>query len=79
MLCRINGKWLSTLTPANKHKKLFFSRKTKKISHPPLNFSNNSVQQVQFQKHLGVYLDGKLDFREHLQNMFKKINNQFIT
>ena len=23
---------------------------------------------------MGVYLDGKLDFREHLQNMFKKIN-----
>ena len=23
---------------------------------------------------MGVYLNGKLDFREHLQNMFKKIN-----
>ena len=27
---------------------------------------------MQFQKHLGVYLDGKLDFRGYLQNMFKK-------
>ena len=52
----------------------FFLVIQKKISHPPLNFSNNSIQQVQFQKPLGVYLDGKLDFREHLQNMFKKIN-----
>ena len=23
---------------------------------------------------MDIYLDGKLDFREHLQNMFKKIN-----
>ena len=29
---------------------------------------------MQFQKHLGIYLDGKLDFHEHLQNMFKKVN-----
>ena len=30
----------------------------------------NSVQQVQLQKHLEVYLDGKLDFSEHLENIF---------
>ena len=29
---------------------------------------------MQFQKHLGVYLDDKLDFREHLRNIFKKVN-----
>ena len=52
----------------------FFSRKIKNTSHSPLNFNNNSVQQVQFQKHLSVYLDVKLDFRKHLQNTFKKIN-----
>ena len=34
----------------------------------------NSIKQVQFQKHLGVYLYGKLDFHEHLQNIFKKLN-----
>ena len=31
----------------------------------PLNFTNNTVQQLQFQKHLYIYLDGKLDFRKH--------------
>ena len=51
-----------------------FSRKTKKTSQLPLNFSNNSVQQVQFQKHFGFYLDIKLDFREHLQTTLRKIN-----
>ena len=41
---------------------------------PPLNFNNNSVKQVQFQKHLGVYLDDRLDFREHFRNIFKMVN-----
>ena len=62
--------------PKKQAQEVIFSRKTKKTSHPPLNFNNNTVQQVQFQKHLGVYLDGKLDFREHVQNMFKKINKR---
>ena len=39
-----------------------------------MNCHNNSVKQVQFQKHLGVYLDDKLDFREHLRNIFIKVN-----
>ena len=59
--------------PNKQAQEVFFSRKTKKISHSLLNFNNNSVQQVQFQKHLSIYLDGKLNFREHLQKMFKKI------
>ena len=39
-----------------------------------MSFINNSVKEVQFQKHLSVYLDDKLDFCEHLPNMFKKVN-----
>ena len=76
-LSKINAwanQWKMTINPDPKKQaqKVIFSRKTKKTSHPPLNFNNNTVQQVQFQKHLGVYLDGKLDFPEHLQNMLKK-------
>ena len=85
-LSKINAwanQWKMTFNPdPNKQvQEVIFSLKTKKISPSPLNFSNNSVQQVQFQKHLGVYLDGKFDFRERLQSMFKKNkqNNQFIT
>ena len=58
----------------NKLKTSFFSCKIKKISHPPLNFNNNSVKQVQCQKHLGIHLDNKLDFCENLQNIFKQVN-----
>ena len=77
-LSKINAwanQWKMTFNPdPNKQAhEVIFSCKIKKMSHPPLNFHNNSVQQVQFQNHLGIYLDSKLDFCEHLQNMLKKI------
>ena len=78
-LSKINAwviQWEMTFSPdPNKQaQEVIFSRKTKKTLSPPVNFNNNSVHQIQFQKHMGVYLGDKLDFREHLQN----INNQFI-
>ena len=39
---------------------------------PPLLFNNNNVSQVNSQKHLGVILDVKLIFEEHLKNVFNK-------
>ena len=74
-LSKINvwaNQWKVTINPdPNKQaQEVIFSRKIKKTSHPPLNFNNDSVKQVQFQKHFGVYLDGKLGFCEHLRNMF---------
>ena len=75
------NQWKVTFNPdPNKQaRKIIFSGKIKKTSHLPLNFNNNCVKPVQFQKHLCVYLGSKLDFREHLQNMFKKVkNNQLV-
>ena len=51
---------------------VIFSRKIKKATHPPLLFNNNNVSQVNSQKHLGVILDVKLTFEEHLKNVFTK-------
>ena len=53
--------------PNKQAQEVIFSRKIKKASQPPL----NSAKQVQFQKHLGVYLHDRLDFREHFQNILK--------
>ena len=53
---------------------IIFSRKLKKVTHPPLLFNNNNVSQVNFQTHLGVILDVKLTFEEHLKNVFNKTN-----
>ena len=62
--------------PNKQAQEFIFTHKIKKTSLPPLNFNNNSAQHTQYKKNLGVYLDSKLDFREHLQNMFKKINKR---
>ena len=59
---------------SKKAQEIIFSRKSKKATHPPLLFNNNNVSQVNSQKHLGVILDLKLSFEEHLKNVFNKTN-----
>ena len=53
---------------------VIFSRKIKKTTHPPLVFNNAIVSQTNSQKHLGVTLDLKLTFEEHLLNVIKTVN-----
>ena len=79
-LCKINtwaNQWKMTFSsdPNKQVQEVIFSHKIKKTSHSPLNFNNNSDNQIQFQKRLGVCLDGKLDFYEHLQGMLKDKQN----
>ena len=45
---------------------ILFSRKLHKVSHPKLLFSNVDVLQTNSQKHLGVVLDSKSNFHNHL-------------
>ena len=54
---------------------VIFSRRSKETPHLPLHFNKNSIKQMLFHKHVGVYLDGKLDFVNILiQDMFKKVD-----
>ena len=41
-------------------------------------FNNNIVTQSLTQKHLGMFLDTKLDFQEHLKSIFSKVVNKAI-
>ena len=43
-------------------------------NHPPLFYNKNVVLQTSLQKHLGMLLDTKLNFGEHLKTIFQKIN-----
>ena len=54
-----------------------FSRKTKKINHPPLTFSKSTVSQTASQKHLIVVLDSNLNCDEHLISV-QSITNKTI-
>ena len=49
-----------------------FSYKRQKVVYPPLQFNNNYVQSAYSKTHLGLVLDSKLEFNEHVNN---KINN----
>ena len=53
---------------------VIFSCKVKVTTHPQLDFSNNPVHETATQKHLGMFLDFKLNFQEHFQNMLNKVN-----
>ena len=53
--------------PTKQADEVIFSRKAKEIYHPPLVFNNTNVSQSSSQKHLGVILDSKLIFDEHLK------------
>ena len=60
--------------PSKQVQEVIFSRKIQKTCHPSVYFNNNSVKQVPSQKHLGMILDSKLNFQEHLQNILNKVN-----
>ena len=66
--------WKTTFNPdrSKQAQEIIFSRILKKATHPPLLFKNNNASQVNFQTHLGVILDVKLTFEEHLKMYLTK-------
>ena len=60
--------------PSKQAQEIIFSRKTKKISHPSLRFNNSIFSQTPYQKHLGIFLDARLTFEEHLKVITTKVN-----
>ena len=62
------------LDPSKQAQEVIFSRKIQKTCHPSIYFNNKSVKQVPSQKQLGMILDSKLNFQEHLKNILNKVN-----
>ena len=62
------------LNPSKQTQEVIFSLKIEKPSHPVLIFNNNQVIQTPYQKHLGLLLDEKLNFGEHLRYIANKVN-----
>ena len=60
--------------PSKQAQEITFSRKIQENFHPPFYFNNIKVEQTALQKHLGIFLDPKLDFKEHLKNISVKVN-----
>ena len=51
---------------------VIFSRKMTKSSHSKISFNNVPVSRASFQKHLGIYLDEKLNFNHHIREKITK-------
>ena len=49
-----------------------FSQKRNKPHHPDIIFNGNPVKKSSHQKHLGMLLDSKLYFDEHIKGVFEK-------
>ena len=54
--------------------KVIFCRKSHSLKHPDLYFNGTVVERVKIQKHLGLKLDEKLNFKEHLKDKFVIVN-----
>ena len=60
--------------PIKQANEVIFSRKFNKTLHPNLVFNLNPVNQSSNQKHLGMILDNKLNFNEHINEKVTKAN-----
>ena len=60
--------------PSKQAQEVIFTRKVKKVVHPPIFFNNKPVQQVSSQKHLGLILDTPLTFDEHIRAIISKVS-----
>ena len=68
--------WKMILNPdlTKQAQEVIFSMKLKKPVHSNLTFNNSQVSQTESQKHLGLTLDNKLNFNEHLKCVLDKIS-----
>ena len=64
--CAVQWKMNFNPDPSKQAQELLFSRKISSKPYPSLYFNDNHVHQVQLQKHLGLFLDQKLSFDEHI-------------
>ena len=69
-------KWEMNFNPdlSKQAQEVIFSRKTVKVSHPSITFNTVPVARTACQKHLGLYLDEKLNFHDHIIAKLLKAN-----
>ncbi len=60
--------------PNKQAAEVIFSHKINQQFHPPIYFNNSPVASQPFTKHLGMVLDSKLNFNEHLNGKISKAN-----
>ena len=69
-----NWKMLFNPDPKKPAQEVLFSRKYQSQTHPTISLNNVQVERTTSQKHLGVILDEKLNFKQHVDSAISKIN-----
>ena len=72
MIGLFSGKCSSTLTQKNKQREVIFSKKAESNNSLSLTFNKTEVRTYQSQKHLGLLLDERLNFTEHINSIICK-------
>ena len=67
-------KMLFNPDPTKQATEVCFSYKCDNVPHEPLAFNDNKIQSAPAQKHLGLVLDSKLDFNQHIDDKINKSN-----
>ena len=60
--------------PAKQAQDILFSKRSREFFYPNFYFNKFFIEKVQTQKHLGLKLDKKLNFKEYLKDKFPKVN-----
>ena len=60
--------------PNKQATEVIFSRRRNHVNHPVLHFNETPVKTAPFQKHLGLILDEKLTFGQHMNEKISKAN-----
>ena len=68
--------WKMSFNPdrTKQAQEIIFSRKKNATTHPPLFFNNSEIKLSSNQKHLGLTLDSKLSFNEHINDKIHQAN-----
>ena len=69
-----NWKMIFNPDPTKPAQEVLFSRKKQNQIHPTISLNNIQVEKVPYQKHLGLILDQKLNFKQHADCAISKIN-----
>ena len=67
-------KMLFNPDPKNPAQEVLFSRKSQIQNHPTISLNNIQVERTNFQKHLGLILDEKLNSKQHVDSAISKVN-----
>ena len=63
--------WLVKFNP-NKNEPIIISRKINKPDHTPVFMSNQEIKEVQFHKHLGIYISSDCSWHKHIEYVKSK-------